>query len=53
LSFSLFTKAREAGKSGLVLFHEAMEKFRMEPFKGSFARFERAAAKGRDMKNPS
>jgi hypothetical protein len=47
--FFLFSQAREAAKSGLVLFHEAMEEFNgffdLEP---QFQRFERAAAKGHE-----
>jgi hypothetical protein len=45
-SFLLFLQAREAGKSGLVLFHEAMEKFDPDEPEESFECFERAAAKG-------
>jgi TPR repeat protein len=36
------------GKSGLVLFHEAMAEFYYADLEGSFARFERAAAKGHE-----
>jgi hypothetical protein len=39
-------QAREAAKSGLVLFHEAMETFENEAFLMSFARLKKAAAKG-------
>jgi TPR repeat protein len=38
-------KAREAAKSGLVLFHEAMEKVSSGNYEEGFAHFERAAAK--------
>jgi hypothetical protein len=40
------SQAREAAKSGLVLFHEAMEKFKTGTSEERFERFERAAAKG-------
>jgi hypothetical protein len=46
--FFFFHKAREAAKSGLVLFHEAMERFNDRDLQGSFGRFERAAAKGHE-----
>ena len=47
--FCFFHKAREAAKSGLVLFHEAMEQFAAyEDLKEQFQRFERAAAKGHE-----
>ena len=35
-------------KSGLLLFHEAMEKFRPYELQEGFERFERAAAKGHE-----
>jgi TPR repeat protein len=47
--FFFFFQAREENQSGLVLFHEAIHNF--DPFYGrkeSFARFERAAAKGHE-----
>jgi hypothetical protein len=40
------SQALHAGKSGLVLFHEAMEEFSEPDLEESFQRFERAAAKG-------
>jgi hypothetical protein len=48
LSSFLFLQAREAAKSGLVLFHEAMEEFDVWGLEKSFKRFERAAAKGHE-----
>jgi hypothetical protein len=49
-SFSFFSslQAREAAKSGLVLFHEAMEEFWSGTYEESFERFEGAAAKGHE-----
>jgi hypothetical protein len=44
----VFHKAREAAKSGLVMFHEAMEELVLEELTDSFGRFERAAAKGHE-----
>jgi hypothetical protein len=46
--FSFFTQAREAAKSGLVLFHEAMIKFHSWKVKERLKRFERAAVKGHE-----
>jgi hypothetical protein len=46
LFFFFFYQAREARKSGLMLFHEAMEEFSPFFLEQSFARFEKAAAKG-------
>jgi hypothetical protein len=42
------SQAKDAAKSGLVLFHEAMDKFRPWKLEESFVRFERAAAKGHE-----
>jgi hypothetical protein len=48
-SFSFFfNKAREARKTGLVLFNEAMEKFEQRLWKESLPLFQRAAAKGHE-----
>jgi hypothetical protein len=44
----LFLQALEAAKSGLVLFHEAMEEFNRNRLKQSLELFERAAAKGHE-----
>jgi TPR repeat protein len=46
--FFLFQQARAATTSGLVLFHEAMEKFGYWEPEESFGRFERAAAQGHE-----
>jgi hypothetical protein len=46
--FSSFLQAREAAKSGLLVFHEAMEKFYDHELEQGFGRFERAAAKGHE-----
>jgi hypothetical protein len=46
--FFLFYQAREAAKSGTILFHEAMEQFRSYELQKSFERFERASAKGHE-----
>jgi hypothetical protein len=49
VSSFFFLKAREAAKSGLVLFHEAMSEFYPHSsLEEGFARFERAAAKGHE-----
>jgi hypothetical protein len=47
-SFVFSHQAREAGKSGLLLFHTAIWKFDDAELEESFARFERAAAKGHE-----
>jgi hypothetical protein len=44
----VFHKAREAAKSGLVLFHEAMGEFGTGGWEETFERFERPAAKGHE-----
>jgi hypothetical protein len=46
--FFVLSQALEAAKSGLVLFHEAMDKLDGGELEESFARFERAAAKGHE-----
>jgi hypothetical protein len=48
LFFLFSSQAREAAKSKLVLFHEALEVLRSINWKKSFNRFERAAAKGHE-----
>jgi hypothetical protein len=45
-SNSFFLKTREAGKSGLVLFHEGVQKLGSRNLDESFELFKRAAAKG-------
>jgi hypothetical protein len=44
----LFSQGREAEKTGLVLFHEAMVEFKSRKPKKSFKRFKRAAVKGHE-----
>jgi hypothetical protein len=46
--FFVFLQALDAAKSGLVLFHEAMQEFNCNRLEQSFGRFERAAAKGHE-----
>jgi hypothetical protein len=49
LFFVLFSQAREAAKSGLVLFHEAMDAlYSDDELEEAFGRFETAAAKGHE-----
>jgi hypothetical protein len=46
--YYFFNKAREAAKSGMVLFHEAVWEFGRGGWEETFERFERAAAKGHE-----